>query len=415
MVVPMAMRSKPVLARSSYGGGPKGPLRGVRVLDLSRLVAGNMLTHVLADFGADVVKVERPGAGDDLRNWRVRDKALFWKAYARNKRSLTLDLRQADGKAILLDLVEGAQLLVESFVPGTMERWGLGPDALHARNPKLVIVRISGWGQTGPYRTKPGFGSLVEGMSGFAAVNGYGDRPPLLPPLALADMIAGYSGVAAAMMALREVETGGGRGQVVDLALFDPIFATLGPAAAEYQVLGETPARSGSRSKLSCPRNVYPCRDGKFVCLSASVQSVAERLFHAIGRPDLIADPRFATNEARVRHDDILDPIVADFIAALTQEEALAHFSAADVTVGPICDIADLMEHPYVVEREVLTSFPDAELGSMPMHHVSPRLEGTPGAIHAPAPGLGEHTADVLGTIGIGPEAVAALRERGVV
>ena len=187
----MATRAQPALARSSYGGDPRGPLRGVRVLDLSRLVAGNMLTHVLADFGADVVKVERPGAGDDLRNWRVRDKALFWKAYARNKRSLTLDLRRAEGKAILLDLVEGAQMLVESFVPGTMERWGIGPDALHARNPRLVIVRISGWGQTGPYRIKPGFGSLVEGMSGFAAVNGYGDRPPLLPPLALAAMLAG--------------------------------------------------------------------------------------------------------------------------------------------------------------------------------------------------------------------------------
>ncbi len=411
----MAMRSQASLARSDYGGEPKGPLRGVRVLDLSRLVAGNMLTHVLADFGADVVKVERPGAGDDLRNWRVREMSLFWKAYARNKRSLTLDLRRADGKAILLDLVEGADLLVESFVPGTMERWGIGPAALHARNPKLVIVRISGWGQTGPYRTKPGFGSLVEGMSGFAAVNGYGDRPPLLPPLALADMIAGYSGVAAAMMALREVESGGGKGQVVDLALFDPIFAALGPAAAEYQVAGKTPERSGSRSKLSCPRNVYPCRDGTFVCLSASVQSVAERLFHAIGRPELAADPRFATNEARVRHDDLLDPIVAAFIAGLTQEEALAHFADADVTVGPICDIADLMEHPYVVEREVLTNYPDPEIGAMPMHHVSPRLDGTPGAVHSPAPELGEHTAAVLATIGLGPDAVAALRARGVV
>ena len=410
-----AVRSGSTLARSRYGGVPQGPLRDVRVLDLSRLVAGNMLTHVLADFGADVVKVERPGVGDDLRNWRVRDKSLFWKAYARNKRSLTLDLRQAEGKAILLDLVEDAALLVESFVPGTMERWGIGPEALHARNSKLVIVRISGWGQTGPYRTKPGFGSLVEGMSGFAAVNGYGDRPPLLPPLALADMIAGYSGAAAAMMALREVERGGGAGQVVDLALFDPIFATLGPAAAEYQVSGKTPERGGSRSKLSCPRNVYPCRDGKFVCLSASVQSVAERLFHAIDRPELITDPRFATNEARVRHDDLLDPIIAAFIADVTQEEALAHFAAADVTVGPICDIADLMAHPYVIEREVLTAYPDPEIGSMPMHHVSPRLDGTPGAIHAPAPNLGEHTETVLAAIGLGPEAVAALRERGVV
>ncbi len=409
------MQSAPSLPQGIYSGRATGPMRDVRVLDLSRLVAGNMLTHVFADFGADVVKVERPGVGDDLRNWRVQDKALFWKAYARNKRSLTLDLRREEGQEILLDLVEEAHILVESFVPGTMERWGLDPDALHARNAKLVIVRISGWGQTGPYRTKPGFGSLVEGMCGFAAVNGYADRAPLLPPLALADMIAGYSGAAATMMALREAELGSGRGQVVDLALFDPIFAALGPAAAEYQVTRAIPERSGSRSKLSCPRNVYPCRDGKAVCLSASVQSVAERLFHAIGRPGLITDPRFATNEARVINDDVLDPVIADFIAGMTQSEALAHFAAADVTVGPVLDIADLVRHPYIVEREILSAFPDPEIGSMPMHHVSPRLAETPGSIHSPAPGLGAHTEDVLAGIGRDAAAIAALRERGVV
>lgn len=400
---------------ASYDGGRAGPLRDVRVLDLSRLVAGNMLSHVLADFGADVVKLERPGVGDDLRNWRVQDKSLFWKVYARNKRSLTLDLRQEDGRSILLDLVQTAHILVESFVPGTLERWGLGPDMLQQRNPRLVIVRISGWGQTGPYRQKPGFGSLVEGMSGFAALNGYPDRPPLLPPLALADMIAGYSGAAATMIALREAEHGGGKGQVVDLALFDPMFAALGPAAAEYQVTGVVKTRSGSRSTLSCPRNVYLCRDGKFVSLSASMQSVAERLFHAIDRPDLIADPRFATNEARVANDDLMDPIVAGYIVQLTQEEALAHFSAAGVTVGPILDIADLIRHPYVLEREVLTAYPDEEIGSLPMHHVSPRLDATPGAIHSPAPALGAHTADVLAELGVSERAVAALRARGVV
>ena len=411
----MSTQSAPPLPQGIYSGCPTGPMRDVRVLDLSRLVAGNMLTHVFADFGADVVKVERPGNGDDLRNWRVRGTSLFWKAYARNKRSLSLDLRREEGREVLLDLVEQAQILVESFVPGTMERWGLGPDALHARNAKLVIVRISGWGQTGPYRTKPGFGSLVEGMSGFAAVNGYADRPPLLPPLALADMIAGYSGAAAAMMALREAEVGSGRGQVIDLALFDPIFATLGPAAAEYQVTGAIPERSGSRSKLSCPRNVYPCRDGKAVCLSASVQSVAERLFHAVGRPELISDPRFATNEARVVHDDVLDPVIAEFIAGMTQSEALAHFAAADVTVGPVLDIGDLVRHPYIVEREILSAFTDPEIGSMPMHHVSPRLAETPGSIHSPAPDLGAHTEDVLAGIGRDAAAIAALRERGVI
>ncbi len=397
-----------------YHGEARGPMTGVRVLDLSRLVAGNMLTHILADFGAEVVKVERPGVGDDLRQWRVRNLSLFWKVYARNKKSLTLDLRHLKGREVLLTLARSAQVLVESFVPGTLERWGLGPDELLAANPRLVIVRISGWGQTGPFRDKPGFGTLVEGMSGFAAANGFADRPPVLPPLALADMIAGHAGATATLMALRHAEQPGGAGQVIDLALFDPIFATLGPSAAQHAVTGEVPPRVGSRSTLSCPRNVYPCSDGRYVSLSASVQSVAERLFRAIGQPELIDDPRFATNEARVRHDDLLDPIVAAFIAAMTQEEALAHFTAADVTVGPILDAADLPEHPYIVDRGVLVRFPDPELGSLPMHHVSPRLSATPGAIHSPAPALGAHTSGLLGELGYSSDAIDALASEGV-
>lgn len=397
-----------------FAAEPSGPLRATRVLDLSRLVAGNMLTHILADFGSEVVKVERPGRGDDLRNWRVENVSLFWKVYSRNKKSLTLDLRRDEGRAILLQLVETADMLIESFVPGTLERWGLGPDVLHARNAGLVVVRISGWGQTGAYRERPGFGSLVEGMSGFAAQNGFADRPPVLPPLALADMVAGYSGACAALMALREVERGG-PGQTVDLALFDPLFATLGPAAAEHRLTGQVPPRSGSRSRLSCPRNVYRCQDGKYVSLSASVQAVAERLLRAIGRPELITDPRFATNEARVRNDDALDPIVADFVAAMSQSEALAYFAAADVTVGPVLDIADLVAHPYIEGRGVLAEYPDAEIGTLPMHHVSPQLSATPGAIHAPAPGLGQHTEELLGQLGLDRDALDRLRCQGVV
>ncbi len=391
-----------------------GPMTGVRVLDLSRLVAGNMLTHILADFGAEVVKVERPGAGDDLRQWRVRNLSLFWKVYARNKKSLTLDLRHPKGRHVLLALARSAQVLVESFVPGTLERWGLGPDELLATNPSLVVVRISGWGQTGLFRDRPGFGTLVEGMSGFAAANGFADRPPVLPPLALADMIAGYSGASATVMALRHAERPGGTGQVIDLTLFDPIFAALGPSAAQHAVTGEVALRAGSRSTLSCPRNVYACSDGRYVSLSASVQAVAERLFHAIGRSELIDDPRFATNEARVQHDDLLDPIVAAFIATMTQDEALTHFAAADVTVGPILDAADIPDHPYINDRGILLRFPDPEVGSLPMHHVSPVLSATPGAIHSPAPALGEHTPSLLGELGYGQDEIDALAAQGV-
>lgn len=412
MTAPGGREAAPVRALAD---GPSGPMTGLRVLDLSRLVAGNMLTHVLADFGAEVLKVERPGAGDDLRNWRVQGVSLFWKVYARNKKSLTLDLRTDEGRDLLLALAETAGVLVENFVPGTLERWGLGPEALHACNPRLVIVRISGFGQTGSYRDRPGFGSLVEGMSGFAAQNGFPDRPPVLPPLALADMVAGYSGACATVMALHSIERHGSPGQVVDLSLFEPLFAALGPAAAQFQLTGAVPSRTGSRSSLSCPRNVYPCLDGRYVCLSASVQAMAERLLRAIGRPELIDDPRFATNEARVANDDLLDPIVAAFVAGMTRDEALAYFAAADVTVGPVLDVAELVDHPFVIGREVVAAFPDPELGVLPMHGVSPRLSETPGAVHAPAPTLGEHTADLLKELGIDELRRADLRARGVI
>ena len=224
----------------------KSSLGGLRVLDLSRLVAGNIVTHLLADHGAEVIKVERPGAGDDLRNWKTKGVSVHWKVYCRNKKSITLDLRQDDGKELLLQLVKRVNILVENFKPGTLERWHIGPDVLLARNPKLVIVRVSGWGQTGIYAHKPGFGSLVEAMSGFAAMNGFADRPPVLPPLALADMIAGLYGSFSVLAAMREVELGGGQGQVIDLPLFDPIYSILGPIAAQYRLTGDVPERTGS-------------------------------------------------------------------------------------------------------------------------------------------------------------------------
>lgn len=287
----------------SWAPDARGPLDGVRVLDLSRLVAGNIVTHVLADFGADVIKIENPRGGDDLRNWRVANVETHWKVYARNKRSLALDYRAPEGREVLLRLVEHAEVLVENFVPGKLERMGLGPDILHEINPKLVIARVSGWGQTGPFAGKPGFGSLIEAMSGFATMNGYADRPPVLPPLALADMITGLYGASAILIALRNVEVAGGKGQVIDLSLFESMLSVLGPQAANYAMTGRDPQRHGSRSGTTAPRNVYRSQDGKYVALSASMQVMAERLFRVIGREDLITDPRFATNSARVANN----------------------------------------------------------------------------------------------------------------
>jgi crotonobetainyl-CoA:carnitine CoA-transferase CaiB-like acyl-CoA transferase len=367
----------------------------VRVLDLSRLVAGNMLSMLLADFGADVIKVEREGAGDDLRNWREQGHDTYWKVYGRNKRSLVLDIKSDSGRARLLKLVARSQVLVENFVPGGLEKLRLGPDVLLEANPALVIARVSGWGQTGPYSHKPGFGTLVEAMSGFAYLNGFADRPPVLPPLALADMIAGVYGAYGVLAALRVAEKEG-HGQVIDLSLFEPIFSVIASEAAKCRINGKPTMRAGNQSTHTAPRNVYGCRDGKFVAMSGSMQSMAMRIFDTIGRPDLKTNAKFSTNDARVLNRDELDDIIGAFIEERTQAECLALFEAAGVTVGPVCSVADLLDHPYVVGREAIVEMEDAELGTLPMHNIVPRLSLTPGGLKRPAPALGEHTAEIL-------------------
>lgn len=403
------------LAAVDFARDAPAPLDGVRILDLSRLVAGNALTHVLADFGAEVIKVERPGQGDDLRNWRVEGVSIHWKVYARNKKSITLNMRHARGRALLLDLVRTAQILVENFVPGTLEKWDLGPDVLHEANPSLVIVRISGWGQIGPDRNLPGFGSLVEARTGFAEINGFADRPPVLPPLALADMVAGLYGGIATLVALRHCEVKGGKGQVVDLPLFDPLLSILGPQAALYELTGELPARTGSRSTLTAPRNTYRCRDGRYVALSASMQSMYERLMRTIGQAELISDPRFLTNADRVRNNDQLDPIVGAFIESYDQAEALEIFREAGVTVGPVHDTVGMLHDPLVRENQVMVRLPDEEVGSVAMHNVAARLSETPGLIRSPAPALGEHNREILAGLGLDDEAVDVLAAEEVI
>ena len=411
----MVARDRIDLIQQDFARDAAAPLDGVRILDLSRLVAGNALTHVLADFGAEVVKVERPGQGDDLRNWRVEGVSIHWKVYARNKKSITVNMRSDRGRAILLDLVKTAQMLVENFLPGTLEQWELGPEVLLAVNPKLVIVRISGWGQSGPDRSVPGFGSLVEARSGFAAMNGFADRPPVLPPLALADMVAGLYGAVAALVALRHCEVDQGKGQVVDLPLFDPLLSILGPQAALYELTGELPERLGSRSNLTAPRNSYCCRDGQFVALSASMQSMYERLMRTIGRPELIEDRRFLTNADRVRNNDQLDRIVAQFIENHDQHDVLQIFRDAGVTVGPVHDTLGMLSDPLVKENKVMVRLPDEDIDSVVMHNVAARLSETPGLIRSPAPTLGEHNSEILGDIGIDETELSTLGKQGVI
>src|SRR3954467_10836496 len=391
------------------------PLDGIRVLDLSRLVAGNMVSLQLADFGADVIKIEDPRKGDPLRDWRTDGISVHWKVYARNKKSVTLNLRAPEGMDLLRKLIGTAQVFIENFRPGTLEEMGIGPKVLLSLNPHLIIVRVSGWGQDGPYRDKPGFGSLVEGMSTFAAKNGFADRPPVLPPLALADMIAGLYGASAVLVALREIEQRGGAGQVIDLPLLDPIFSIPGPEAPLYQLTQRIEPRVGSRSNNTAPRNVYETRDGRFIAISASIQSMAERLYRAIGRTDMIDDPRFRTNTDRVKNIDEADRPVAEFIKARTLAESLAVFEAAEVTAAPVYDIDQFIADPHVQARQIVTDLPDAEMGSVPMHAVVPRLSGTPGDIRTAAPALGEHNNEILGGLGLSAAAIEDLRTRKAV
>ena len=401
------------LHRKAFDPTATGALEGVRVVDLSRLVAGNMLTKVLADQGAEVVKVEPP-EGDTLRAWKVRGVETSWKIWCRNKKSICLQLRDPAAQEAVRKLVATADIFVESFRPGVLEAMGLGPDVLLALNPRLVVLRISGWGQDGPYAHKPGFGTLVEGYSGFAAVNGFADREPVLPPMFMGDAYAGLQGAASVLAALRHAERHG-RGQVIDLSLIDPMLAVMEPQTANYRLTGEVKPRTGSRSTNSSPRNAYQTLDGGWVCLSASTQGMTEKLFRSIGRAELVEDPRFRTNADRLRHSELLDEIIGGFIRARSLTENLALFDAAGVTIGPINDAPALLQDDYVAAREALVEVPDAEMpgGWLPMHGEVTRQSVTPVILARPAPRLGEHTAEILRPV-LGEADFTALREAGM-
>ncbi len=399
-------------ARMHWDPEAEGPLQGIRVLDLSRLVAGNMLSLQLADFGADVIKIEPP-AGDPLREWKDEGLSLFWKTYGRNKRSVVLNLREDADREALWALIASADVFIENFRPGTLEQMGFGPDALMAHNPDLVVVRVSGFGQTGPYAEFPGFGTIVEGMSGYAYRTGFADREPVLPPLALADMIAGIYGMSATMTALFARQKGRARGQVIDLSLLEPIFSVLGPEAAIYALNGTVKERIGSASNTACPRNVYRCVDGKYVALSGSTPAVARRIFEIIGRADMNEDPRFRSNSERLKHRHLVDEAIGAWFAVRSHDEALAIMRDSGATVGPIYNIADASEDAHFSEREVIVSLDDAEHGALPMHNIVPRLSETPGRFRRPAPALGEHTAEVLAEVGLGDATVAAIAGAG--
>jgi len=372
-----------------------GPLTGVRIIDLSRVAAGNMMTLQLADFGADVIKFE-PSEGDTLRGMKVDGVETYWKVYARNKKSVCVNFRAQATIDLIKRMVVDADALIENFRPGVLEKMGLGPDVLLALNPRLVIGRISGWGHTGPYKHKPGFGTLAEGYSGYAAISGFGDREPLLPAIFLGDMTTGLYAAYAVMVALWNVRVNNGAGQVIEVSLFDSMLSILGPQATNYKLTGKLKPRTGSRSTTNSPRNVYKTLDERWICLSASTQTMAARLFKAIGRDDLNQDPRYSTNSARLLNVADVDAIVGGFVAGKTLEENLVFFDREEVTVGPVYDAGQLSVDPYVIEREALIELKDPALGYLPMHNIVPRMSNTPGVMRMPAPAIGEHTRDVL-------------------
>ena len=379
-----------------------GLLDGVRVVDLSRLVAGNMATHVLADYGADVIKVERPGKGDDLRSWRVKGIEVFWKVYSRNKRSVALDLQSDDGREFLWRLIDTAQILVENFVPGTLERWGMGPDDLLRRNPKLIMLaRV----RLGPDRAVAQQTRLRHAGRGDVGLGLHERTCRQAADFAAArarrhDLRSLWRGRGARGAARRRAEAAR-QAQVIDLSLFEPIHAMVGAEAAHIRLPAQPTMRSGNQSSHTAPRNVYRCKDDRYVAMSGSMQSMAEKIMETIGRPELKTDPRFIDNTARVAHRNELDEIIGAFIAQRSQAENLALFEAAGVTVGPVCSVADLMSDPYVEGREAIVEVEDRDLGSMPMHNVIPRFSAMPEPFRRQAPSIGEHTEDIRRELGL--------------
>lgn len=358
------------------------PLSGLRVLDLSSLYAGPWIATTLGDFGADVLKVEHP-RGDDARRWGPSKDGvpLWWKVISRNKRLLALDLHDERDRAIVRQLAERADVVIENFRPGRLQAWGLGYDVLCEANPGLIMVHVTGFGQTGPRSSEPGFGTLAEAFSGFAHMTGQADGPPTLPPFGLADGVASTVGTSACLMALYWRDARGGTGQQIDLSLFEPLFSILGPQVIEYTQLGEIQERRGNRSARTSPRNAYETSDGRWVALSGGTQQVVNRMLAVIGRPELAKDPRFATPLARREHADELDALVAGWIGSHSLDDVLADFSEAQAPIAPVYDVAQIVADPHYQAREAVITVSDADLGEVRMQNVVPRLSETPGRV----------------------------------
>lgn len=389
------------------------PLAGVKVIDIANFLAGPLASMFLADFGADVTKVERPGSGDEIRYWGNNKDGvgLMYKFINRNKRSVTADLRTPLGVEIVKRLIKDADIVIENYRKGTLEKWGLGYDVLSAINPGLIMLRLTGFGQTGPNSHKPGFGTLAEGYAGYAYITGYPDRPPLLPGFGLADDTAGLMGAYLAMVALQE-KNRSGKGQVVEYAIYEPLLTLLGPQVVDYDQLGIVQERNGSRLPFTAPRNTYETKDGKWVSISGSAQSTFERMCDALGIPDVPKDPRFLDNRLRIQNAPALDEALQAAIRKFDRDELIALFDRYDATAAACNNVQEIFEDPHIQARENIVPIEDEELGGpIRMQNVVGRFSRTPGGIRHAGPKLGSSNRDVLiGELGFTEE---ELREAG--
>ena len=388
-----------------------GPLAGIRVLELGSLVAGPFCGKTLADFGAEVIKIEPPGEGDPLRKWRrLRNgTSLWWQVQSRNKKSVTCDLRKPEGQEIVRRLARDAQIVVENFRAGALEKWNLGWDALSRENPKLVLVRISGYGQTGPYRGRPGFAAIAEGMAGFRYITGFPDRPPARPNLSIGDTIASLHGVIGALMALHS-----GTGQIVDVALYEAMFNCMESLLPEYAAGGYVRERSGSTLPGIAPSNLYPCKDG-YVLIAGNADSLYQRLMTAIGRPDLRDDPALARNDGRAAQMQRIDEAIGAWTSTLTQDQVLKEMEKAEVPAGRIYSAADIAADPHFAARGMIQEIVAGDGEPLKVPGVVPKLSATPGAIRSAAPKLGEHTEEVLRRLGYDAAAISQLKESNII
>jgi formyl-CoA transferase len=396
---------------------PRLPLAGIRVLDIATLGAGPWLATRLADFGADVIKVEHP-EGDPMRLLGELDAGvpLWWKVDSRNKRCMTLDLKTPEGQRIVRALVRDVDLLVENFRPGTLERWNLGYEELRAENPGLIMVRVTGWGQNGPYSDRPAFGTLAEAFSGWAHLNGFPDGPPTLPPMGLGDAVASVLGAFAALVALRERELNEtGEGQVVDLAIYESLFSLIGMQVVLNDRLGAVPQRTGNSIPFVAPRNVYVTRDGRYVALAASTPSIFDRVARAIDQPELATDPRFADNRSRTANRDELDGIIAAWIESRTLLEVLETFERHEAAIAPVYDIGQIMDDEHYHARRAIVTVDDPDLGPTRTADVFPRLSRTPGSVRHLGPAPGSSSDEILAELGYSSAEIEGLRQAKVI